>query len=911
MTNTQGNAKGYPLIRDVPANKDEFGAHQRIADAMVATMEANPDVRTIGLVGPWGSGKSTVLRLFEERVGQDPKSSTTVFTFDVWLHHGEPVRRAFLEAFLRFCNPAKKSTRNRLRAAADQVTGRSLTTETIDEPSVSWGGLLVLASIALGAFGLAKGHALRAVPWIREMLAFLPDWVAILLPGIVPLCAILAVALWRYVVAWDLIRSLTHALSIAGVLALAAGGAAHWGLDGRVSVAGATVLWLASGGALLWRARAKAKRDHGGPPAGGEIDESLLGLILSRQHQSKRTRLSGASTPTAMEFADVFRDAVHSTFVEGHAVVVVIDNLDRLPEAEAKEAWAMLRTFFSALTVNTAAARPAPVVVVPVAEEAVNAIFKVDAKSRGQSFMDKTFDVTFHLPRPVLTRWQDYLAARLNDVFADEHGRDWTIQATRLVDAKYAGAAPPITPRALNALVNQVATVWLQNRGFNIPFATVVYYCLNRDDLDSILLAPENIATVPVDVFDSDWRRNVAALHFGVKPEEAIHVLLGGPIRQAIAARDKPAFHGLFSIPGAPTMVSRLFSTYRDDGTTDKARVLNSVFVFSSIGESDEPRPQFWLPLANVLPTLSWDTLTDEDVTDLLTLFDHVPGHETALLAAVQHGLTIIPRPDIVAPQVQARFWAETYSRKPDAFNGIAPIRVIGSAAGFLDVMQMLDEPTRLRLRMTYASPDEVMKELLAYVTNAGDANDAERRYLAAKRSAIEFDWSSYANQSAKMVQNAGTSSYGNDKASIDRLRAPMLSLVADGQASNLTAQITDILRSKLNWILTSAIGNELWDLAGYTMAAASTYALTSIDSSVAPPEKAWPAIALAFVRAFRLQGLDLVHAGSDIPTPERPVTPMRLEYRRLLEAVSEVLSKPTVGPPRSIGPVGMMPPSG
>lgn len=909
MTETEGNAVGYPLIRDVPANTDEFGAHQRIADAMVATIEANPRLRTIGIIGPWGSGKSTVLRLFEERMGQGPHSSTTVFTFDAWLHHGEPVRRAFLEAFLRFCNPAKKSVRDRLLAAADQVTGRSLTTETIDEPGVSWGGLLVLGSIALAGFGLAKGHALRRVPWIQQMLSSLPDWVAILLPGVVPLCAILAVALWRYVVAWGLIPSLTYSLVIAGVLSLAAGSAVHWGLDGQVSVGGASVLWLASGGALLWRARAKVKREHGGPPEGIHVNESLLGLILSRQHQSKRTRLSGASAPTAMEFADVFRDALSSTFGEHRTVVVVIDNLDRLPDVEAKEAWAMLRTFFSAMGATGDTATSVPVVVVPVAEEAVDAIFRVDNEPRGQSFMDKTFDVTFHLPRPVLTGWQDYLAARLRDVFGDELEGDWTAQTTRLVDARYAGASPAITPRTLNTLVNQVATVWMQNRGFNIPFATVVYYCLNRDRLDSLLLAPENIATVPVDVFDTDWRRNVAALHFGVKPEEAIHVLLGGSIRQAIATRDARAFRELFFIPGAPTMVSRLFSTYRDDATTDKARVLNSVFVFSSTEGSDAPRPQFWLPLANVLATLSWDTLTDDDVTDLLTLFDHVPGHETALLAAVQHGLTIIPRPELVAPQVQARFWAETYGRKPDAFNGIAPIRVIGSAAGFLEVMQMLDEPPGLRLRMTYASPDEVMKELLAYLSNAGDANDAERRFLAAKRSALEFDWSSYVNQSAKMVQNAGTSSYGTDIPSIDRLRAPMLSLVADGQASNVTAQVIDILRSKLNWILTSALANELWDLAGYTMAAASTYALTSIDSNIAPSDKAWPAIASAFIRALRLQGLSLEHPGSDIPTPDRPATPMRLDYQRLLEAVSNVLSQQLGGSSQAVSPSGI--PSG
>jgi hypothetical protein len=357
-------------------------------------------------------------------------------------------------------------------------------------------------------------------------------------------------------------------------------------------------------------------------------------------------------------------------------------------------------------------------------------------------------------------------------------------------------------------------------------------------------------------------------------------------------------------------MVLRLFSAYRDDGTTDKARVLNSVHVLASFEAANAPRPEFWLLLANVLPGLSWDTLTDDDVTDLLSLFNHVPGHETALLAAVQHGLGTISRPELVSPQVQARFWAETFGRKPAAFNGVAPIQVIGSAAGFLDVMQLLDEPTGLRLRMTYPSPPDVMKELLANLVSNGSGIDVERRYLAARRSAVGFDWSSYVNQSAAMIRDAGTASYGNDKASLERLRTPMLTLVADGEASNFTAQVTDVLRSKLNWVLSTANGNGLWDLSGYAMAAASTYALTSIDASSAPSDEAWPAIAAAYLRAMALAGLDPAGGMSTIPSPDRPTSPMQLNYRQLMQAVADLLLDPNItAPARTLGPVSVQPP--
>lgn len=53
---------------------------------------------TIGLEGKWGSGKSTVIKLLNEKLKQD--SNTFVFYIDTWAHEGDPLRRIFLESFI-------------------------------------------------------------------------------------------------------------------------------------------------------------------------------------------------------------------------------------------------------------------------------------------------------------------------------------------------------------------------------------------------------------------------------------------------------------------------------------------------------------------------------------------------------------------------------------------------------------------------------------------------------------------------------------------------------------------------------------------------------------------------------------------------------------------------------------------
>jgi hypothetical protein len=396
MTETQGSAAGYVFLRDEPAPEDSFGAHQKVADAIAVTMTCNPAIRTIGIVGPWGSGKSTVVRLLEQALLERPEGKPPVFTFDAWLHHGEPVRRAFLEAFFNFCTSYKTAATAKLKEGVDQVTGRSATTETFDEPRVSWSGLIVLAAIALGAYGLAKGHDLRRIPWVSEILSLLPSWFPVLLPALVPLWAILNVALWRWAIARRLDITLAWVAGLAGVAVVAVGAAVHFDWHPLPAGIAVAVLWLGATGFGFWRATRKTRQSGGGRERDAmQNEESILGLLLSRQHQSKRTRVSGAPAPTALEFSEVFQNTLAECFDKGSTVVVVVDNLDRLAASEAKEAWAMLRTFFRAPKTLGPDRDPHPLVIVPVAEEAVASMYDAGDDGGGQSFMDKTFDVAF------------------------------------------------------------------------------------------------------------------------------------------------------------------------------------------------------------------------------------------------------------------------------------------------------------------------------------------------------------------------------------------------------------------------------------------------------------------------------------------------------------------------------------
>ena len=57
--------------------------HQRIADKVYEIISANPqEGLTIGLEGEWGSGKSTVVKLLQEKLKENKANKTFVFYID-------------------------------------------------------------------------------------------------------------------------------------------------------------------------------------------------------------------------------------------------------------------------------------------------------------------------------------------------------------------------------------------------------------------------------------------------------------------------------------------------------------------------------------------------------------------------------------------------------------------------------------------------------------------------------------------------------------------------------------------------------------------------------------------------------------------------------------------------------------
>lgn len=91
-------ASTIPLLRDEPTTQDHFRTRNRVATAVAELIATEKSGKAIALIGPWGSGKSSVLQMIQARLA----AIADLFIFDAWTHDGDPLRRTFLESLIEF-----------------------------------------------------------------------------------------------------------------------------------------------------------------------------------------------------------------------------------------------------------------------------------------------------------------------------------------------------------------------------------------------------------------------------------------------------------------------------------------------------------------------------------------------------------------------------------------------------------------------------------------------------------------------------------------------------------------------------------------------------------------------------------------------------------------------------------------
>ncbi len=717
-------------IDDAPAAEDVFGSHEPIVDAIRDVIATEPGGRTIGLEGGWGSGKSTVVKLLGDRMAS-PDSHMVVF--DTWAHEGDPLRRSFLEELIRSLTAKSWVDEETWTNRREELAKRRRVETT--RPVAKLEKPAIVAGVATAVF-------------------------AILLPLAT---ALLSAGLTADPMSAGMVRAGGTIFSLLAVVFVVVGGLS---LSGRLGGSGGTWVSLFS---------------------------------VQSVTESNRETIE-TPDPTSIEFEATFRDLMRDALGADsrRRLILVVDNLDRVAPEDARSIWATLQTFLHHSQDARVHWLDALWVLLPYDPTGIKRLWNGSDPDRSgddsdsdsladrqprplaESFIEKSIQLRFEVPLPLITDWREYLESNLQHALPN-HEADF-YAAYRLYAHKLAEEGRAPTPRELKQYVNRIGA--LHRRWQHaLPFASLAYHAsLNvsgaavAQRLRAGSLPDRRLAGLLMDGVEG----HLAALAFNTDPDHARQLLLGPLIERAltrgtpdelIELLDLPGFwEALFELPFWP-------SSLRPELFTAARRLLD-------IPEGRRPDAE-WSEVRSLVAERGlffqdWPALDEDsakDLSGLLTLVDEASG---ARIAANATAATIQPEQE--AP------WAEGTHALLTQFDWLR-LRASGSPEAVCNVLARFGALSGMRTlapRLAIEPTDRAALDQVIVGRIGDEPNSAWRALNVLREVEADLDWDPFVSAAAEQLRSRAASQSRSQNFEVDARHAlTLLQIVRLGGAAS------------------------------------------------------------------------------------------------------------------------------
>ncbi|NKM12090.1 hypothetical protein GFL85_13785 [Rhizobium laguerreae] len=500
------------ILIDEPSGEDQFHGkgHERTADALARAITSfHGDDRAIGLDGPWGSGKSTVVEIARRKLAQEgarKSVSYNFFTFDIWQSQGSSFRRSFLEHFLDWTRATFPQKDPQLEDIERKVKGKVRQVQSNNQSMLDWWGIIVVLFIPfLPIYYFWAKSAFDAAEKAGTSFLYSAPFIVLIL-----------------FIAATFIKALMR----------------------------------------CWKELPAAER-RGRAYYLARYREALSRTLLinAKQYEDQKvTQYIRETDPNDFEFQITLREILSVVQSEKSRVVLVLDNIDRLPKKEINEHWAQVRAVFSNGPLTKKSGDKNPVTaIVPYDRHLIEGGHKTKEGSNGnegsqanqgrqhasisslgtREIFSKTFDEILTVSPPVMSNSRDFFLEKIRGALPNVTESDDLFRVYLIFNRILKNENGNATPRQIIAFINELTGMYVLHQGrFSLP--TVALYIAYQDDLESnpgILnergCLDERLRALAA---DGDLERNLAAMIFNVEPKLAFQLLLDNKIKQAASA---------------------------------------------------------------------------------------------------------------------------------------------------------------------------------------------------------------------------------------------------------------------------------------------------------------------------------------------------------------------------------------
>lgn len=491
------------LIKDEPKGIDLFDskAHERIADSITEVITSeNLNIDIIGLEGAWGSGKSNVIKILEEK----HKETHYFFVYDAWGHQEDLQRRSFIEELTdNLINKGilqdEEMWRNNLESLLSHKTKK---TNKVT-PKLNDKYIYILAILAINFITNRIGYQILRVIIPKSIVDMLKSFITniymkeIIIEAVKNVPIILGLG-WRI-----------HAYYKKAIEEID-------NIEGKKSIR----IVIKSFKTTIWN----------------EIVNDLLDLLRiyrKEQLESKIETITSTSEPSVREFKNWMTKVSKSLNKE---LVVVYDNMDRLESDKAKNLWSSIHTFFSECEYDKTH------VIVPFDRKQIRKIFisDNDNNSEADQFINKTFEVVYRVTPPVISDWKNFFHSKFNDLEFDVSDHQF-MKVRYIYDAFYDN----ILPREIIIFLNELCVL---SRLWNneIPIEYIALFISYKNQFLSNpteeIISNRYMDKVSNIIDGNDVQKYMASLVYNVEPERASQVLLTREIDNSFSNLDIEKF---------------------------------------------------------------------------------------------------------------------------------------------------------------------------------------------------------------------------------------------------------------------------------------------------------------------------------------------------------------------------------